>query len=278
MSKIVTLDEAIRDHFNDCVDAVAAKMARSVRPIYASDEDGKPDLVGSCVLVEIESRKYVVSAAHVTDWTETHGVFVSGAAGTQPVQILGSLNSTKKPAEGREKDKYDFAFWEVHPERLEELGDVRFLKESEFSSSASFAPTQRHVALGYPLSKNKDQIDHWNRKLKAVFSKYSGKVTSNPALCDELGVSGDDHLFLGYEKLGLDSTGKKVNTFSPRGMSGGALVDLGIPRGSDVLSGVAKCDGELAGVIVEKNAKHKALVCTRIDTIARVIRGHANAL
>jgi hypothetical protein len=55
---------------------------------------------------------------------------------------------------------------------------------------------------------------------------YTAHAEEMPGLASELGVTGADHLCLHFERHAFTGDGARVNTFGPRGLSGGALLDL----------------------------------------------------
>jgi hypothetical protein len=56
---------------------------------------------------------------------------------------------------------------------------------------------------------------------------YTAHAEEMPELASRLSVTGSDHIFLSFGKHAFTGDGARVNTFGPRGLSGGALLDLG---------------------------------------------------
>ena len=75
MGAIMTVNEAVRDRMNECVDILAKQYMKSVRPIYGSTEHGKPFHIGSCVLLEADGSHYLITAAHVIDHNDYTTLF-----------------------------------------------------------------------------------------------------------------------------------------------------------------------------------------------------------
>ena len=57
---------------------------------------------------------------------------------------------------------------------------------------------------------------------------YTGHVVEVPALAAKWPRSGEEHLLLNFERHAHTANGERVNAFGPRGLSGGALLDLGV--------------------------------------------------
>lgn len=133
MALIETLDTAILRRAHECTEEIANQYRRAVRPLYGSERGEAPELIGSCILLAREGRKYVATAAHNIDWTETHGLYVGGEVGTQPVQITGAISASRKPQGERDLDPYDCAAWPIDTTTEQALGQVDYIDESRVS-------------------------------------------------------------------------------------------------------------------------------------------------
>jgi hypothetical protein len=272
MSMIQTLGEVVRTRMHECTEAGADQFRNSVRPIFSSQNGLRPELIGSCLLLEVEGARFAVTAAHIIDWTSSHALFVAGMVGTQPVQIIGNLSSTQPPKGGRVRDRFDFAFWQIPTSAEKDLGSVEFMGQRRISHNRISSRGRLYMAMGFPLSKNRGKVDNVRRAIRIVLWKYSADVIELPALATELGVTGNEHFFLKFQKYARDLEGTKVNTINPRGISGGALVDLGSLASISEYGHGRQCKGMLAGMVIEKHEKHRALVAVKIGTICEAIR------
>ncbi len=269
---IETLEESVMRRISECTEESAKDLQRSVRPIYASTDGTKPQPVWSCVLLQVEGRKYVVTAAHVIDWLADAALYVAGLVGQQLVQIVGEVSSTQAPIGGRRKDRWDFAFWPITARAASGLGVVRFLDSNDLSHNRASSKNRVYMAIGYPVSRNKRKIDAPKRKLKLVLRKYSSKALDLPKLAADLQISGNDHFFLQFEKRSQDSEGRRVRTFNPVGMSGGAFVDLGDFTSISRYVPDQNAQGKLAGILSEHHKRHGAIVAVKIQSIVRAIK------
>lgn len=269
---VQTLDEAVSARIHECTEAIAGEFRASVRPIYGSPNGLRPELIGSCLLLAVDGAKFVVTAAHVIDWTSSHALYVGGVVGTKPVQILGKIKSTPEPPGGRCQDRFDCAFWQVPSSAERALGAVEFVDQSRLSDN-KVSPTGRvYMAMGYRLSRNKGKVDNVARTIKTVIWKYSANVAELPELALALGVSGNEHFFLKYDKYSFNSGGLRVSSVNPKGISGGALIDLGNFSSASAYDSRSRCVGMLCGMVIEKNKKHRALVGIKIEYIVNAIR------
>jgi hypothetical protein len=83
----------------------------------------------------------------------------------------------------------------------------------------------------------------------------------------KLGISGDDHLFVKYEKLSKLESGEIVTSFHPQGMSGGALIDLGNIAKLIVRGDPSNSNFRVAGILIEYHKSEERLVFVKTETI-----------
>jgi hypothetical protein len=277
MSVLQTLENAIDARVRQCTEELAAEFRKSVRPIYGTPDGLRPILLGSCLLLLVDGTRYIVTAAHLMDHSPMQSLQVAGSAGTQPVQILGKITSTVVPAGGRKADKLDIALWPIPEPKVAALGSVKFIDATYELANAASSIGRVHMAVGWPISRNKGKVNNQDRTITPTLSKYSALAIDLPALASELGISGLEHIFLEYRKYASNREGKRVSAINPIGMSGGALIDLGDFTSIESLIPQAKCAGRLSGMLIERNVKHQALVAVKAHKIVEAIRMQADA-
>jgi hypothetical protein len=79
-------------------------------------------------------------------------------------------------------------------------------------------------------------------------------------------------LFLRYEKYSYNTMAQRVNSISPVGFSGGALLDLGDFTSPTVLASEPPSTARLSGMLVEYHRHHHALVAVKIGPIVEGTR------
>src|SRR6266403_4205877 len=102
-------------------------------------------------------------------------------------------------------------------------------------------------------------------------SMYTADAEEMPDLAAKLEVSGSDHFFLRFQKPAFTGDGERVNTFGPRGLSGGALLDLGEFTSPEAYTRDPTGSALLCGMLIEYHSDHHALVAVRIDIIVNGI-------
>jgi hypothetical protein len=246
----------------------------SVRPVYRnSDREPLPQHVGSCLLLRVDGARIVATAAHIFDQFEEYTLYVAGPPRAKPVPIIGGAGAaTPKPGGERKADHFDWAFWLPPATAVVAMGDVEFLDVSRMSEGPVISPDRFYTAIGYPVSRNKKAINHATKSISTRISMYTANVEAMPALAAELKVSGDEHLFLSFEERSFTSDGASENTFGPKGLSGGALLDLGEFTSPESYERDPTKSALLAGMVIEYYKEHRALVAVRIGTIVNGIR------
>jgi hypothetical protein len=241
----------------------------SVRPVYRnSDANPRPEHIGSCLMLNIGSVPTVVTAAHILDQTAEQSLYIAGLVGTSPVLIRGGvIMATPRPQGGRKVDRYDTAVWQPPVHAVEALGAVDFLDASRISHKRESSAGRLYTALGYPVSRNKKAINHGTRSISTHVSMYTAEAEEMPELAAKLEVTGSDHLFLRFPKHAFTGDGGRVNTFGPKGLSGGALLDLGELTSPESYARDPTRSALLCGMVIEYHNDHRALVAVRIDII-----------
>lgn len=87
MSLIESLDEAVLNRRHEVSNAVAKQFHSSIRAILVSENGKNPRIIGSCMLLRVDNRNYVVTAAHIADELDINAVYVSGTVGAELVQL-----------------------------------------------------------------------------------------------------------------------------------------------------------------------------------------------
>ena len=250
---------------------------RAVLPVYAAEDRGpNPRLkhAGTGVLLRIDGHPILVTAAHVLDpLRQRVELSVGGLPGTRPVPIEGGIIRMTTPPQGnRLKDHVDSAFWKIPDKAATALGKVWFV--DPFRISHNRAPVERryYMAMGFAQSRNRKSIDNARRGISNLVSRYSGGIIEIPALAAELGVSGEDHMFLNFEKRAQAEDNTTIDAFTPIGLSGGPLLDLGDFISESAYSTETTHRASLSGILIEYHPKHTAMVAVKIGPIVAGIR------
>ncbi len=269
MSIIKSMSELAREKLDWAADSGADQFISAIKPIYGASVNGRPEHIGSGLLLSWKEKRYLVTAAHITDENSESTLYLGAESCLQ--EISSEFACTNKPNNDRSKDHYDFAWTELTSPSLEVCDDLSFIGESMISLESSCPDDNAHLALGYPNSKNKKH-DNVNNSVAPKFMKYISTLQVDNSWAAERSLSGNEHILLKYHsKYARDSDGNKVNTLSPRGAGGGALIDMGALHQVGTYKHNHAPAGKLAGMIIEKSTKHDVLVAVRIGSILEQI-------
>jgi len=191
---------------------------------------------------------------------------VGGALGSGLVPIAGGRIRSTSQLNRRRLDHFDSAFWVPPPSAVDAMGDVIFLDEARLSVAPP-TPGRLYTAIGYPVSRNKNAIGHATKSITTRISMYTATVEAMPNLASKLGISGAEHFFLRFEKRAFTGDGERQNTFGAKGLSGGALLDLGEFTSLDSYDRDPRGSAAVSGMVIEHYKEHRALVGVKIDAI-----------
>ena len=134
-----------------------------------------------------------------------------------------------------------------------------------------------YLAIGYPNSKNKNkEINRTNTSVTPHLFSYSSTIKQNSDLCQKLKISGNEHLFLNYNsKYSKDTNGLKINSISPKGISGRALIDMGNITQIEQYETNVLCNGKLTGLLIENHQEYCVMCAVKISVITQAIQASA---
>ena len=260
--------EKVLKIINDSTDLGGKEFKPSIRAVYVADNNGDLSHLGSCVLLSINQENYLLTAAHIVDKAQKATLYINGTA-NELVCINGLFMITNKPELGRDADHYDFAWLHLSDKLIELCGKDDFITEERLIEGAESSEGIIYLALGYPCSKN--EPNRFKKTISPNYFRYADMVKSDKKLCQKLGISGADHLFLNYNfKHSKNERGFLINAIKPQGLSGGALVDMGTI--ADWNKPGFKAVGKLAGLIIEGHKDHKVVVAVKMNNIVNSIK------
>jgi len=248
---------------------LAKEYMKSVRPIYGSNEHRKPYHIGSCVLIEVGSSKYLVTAAHVIDHNEITTLYVSG--GSDLIQIEAEALITKPSTGNRDDDKLDFAILPLSTDIIEKIGTVAFIKESSILNTTPKSKGKLYLALGFPNSKNK-KVNNPDKKVTQNPFVYSSTLNSDSKIFSKVGATESQHYLLDFcSKHSKDKNNNVVNSIAPKGASGGALFFIEGMNDPESYRPNTECTGKLVGILIENHKKQKVILATKISVVTNAL-------
>ncbi len=236
-------------------------------------EGPSPDFVGSGVLLRIEGKDYIATAAHVIDGL-SEDVAIAVVQGeikgckSQPSRIFAS-----KQADGNYREGLDLALLSV-PGNYRQLIDDEGMSFYDLDANNPPAVTDVCIVSGFPVKKN-----YYDRR-KSKYADTCGvyhiqSYMEDPERVREIGGNPDRHFALEINKRGDFRDGITnqpiPELFDLHGMSGGGVWHM--ERGPG--EGFPACATALAGIIVEdwdtKRDRRGMAKVVKIEQIRNVI-------
>jgi len=165
-----TSEKIISEELRERANAVAQEFLLAVRPIYGASEQSEPFHIGSCVLFKVAEYHFLITAAHVIDWSQNTTLYIGGHKSLVPIN--GECHRTSPVGGNQANDKLDIAFMEIDKETLKEIGSVRFLLPDEIDPNDIGKRGHVYLALGYSNTRNK-KLDRYNKRVKLRPYVYS---------------------------------------------------------------------------------------------------------
>ena len=188
---------------------------------------GEADHFGSGVLLQVESTRFLVTAAHVSDeffcerWKQ---IFFGTLNGEDliPVMTVCYARSKKRADPNREDDPLDLAVFELRPDVAEKLSAfMRFVTLSELELDPDKLKDGRYLVLGYPeFRAEKDEMDQ--TIVAQILPYFTGlyDMERDPAP----NISPADHLVLDVNRRDeAGGAGDRLDLDQAHGISGGGM-------------------------------------------------------
>lgn len=268
MSIIKTYSEILYEKMDNNIEIAKRNFIKSVLPIYGSSVNGNPIHIGTSILIQINANKIFITAAHIIDKLKLTQLYVG--VNFKLVPIEGNFKVSPKVKDSREKDHFDFAYIVLKDDLHSSFKGIPAIDENMISKYDGNTKGHHYVAFGYPNSKNK-KIDFVNNTVQPKIMKYSSVVKKSKPLCDHLGISGNNHLFLDFDsKYSKNSKGQKIPSIEPKGISGGALIDMGNIN-KRILNNDLEYSCELVAMLIENHKNYKLFSAVKINLIINTI-------
>jgi hypothetical protein len=253
-------------HLGRCATEVGKGFFPFVRPCFTPDAAGLLVSMGTCFLLKLHGRRYLLTAAHVADDAVSSGMYV--AAGEKLALVAGDFFATIKKGGARANDHYDFAFLELSDAQCLELNADSFITEDMISHNKANRTGRFYMTFGFP-----DVMQPQNYEYRKFFTQawaYVGTDEPHSQMFGELGVSGKDHFCIRYQERVRFFDGGEGGAPDPVGASGGVLIDLG-KISPDHLHLDAPCRGMVAGLLIEHQRPYQRILAVDIRLVMESI-------
>ena len=237
----------------------ADRLLKSVRPLTTHPR-GRPEAIGSCVLLKIGDTRFLATAAHVLELVESHSLLIHDDTNLTPVRGVPSL--TPAPERGRAFDPLDVGIVRLASDFNLEC-DNSFLTPSDLDASSALPGTDRYLAIGFPL---RQQVVSGGAVQISPFQFLAHKA--DPLVYSQLGREQNAHVIIEYDYQQVRSNQGIRTMGNVQGVSGGGLWWWRNYRDRYVLP-----DLRLVGILTDHRRPQHVMIATRIPWhLAAVVR------
>ena len=222
--------------------------------------------IGSGVLLVLNSKTFLLTVAHITDYLEFGALYLPSHDGF--AQIYGNYSSFKLPANyKRVDDKVDIAYFKLNESISNSIhNSIKPLQRNNLHLNESLVENNIYTFSGFPLSKGKKR---GTQHTSEIFS-YSGTAASQ-ADYENHKYDKNLHIVVRFNrKKSFTPEGVKQMPPYPRGISGGAIYSW--PK--DVMTRKKDYEFHLVGIGHTYKERKNLFVGTRINAYLASIYGN----
>ena len=235
---------------------LAQRIAHSTVPLCERGRGGRVTPAGSGVLLQIDDRRYLLTASHVFEnVVPSQPIFA--IAGGKFVSLASGLRWRTRPKSQAARDPADLAVVQL-PAKYEEWTGAGFIGLSDtdpLGADVELARTTAFLALGYPQSKQPKSV---RSGPYAAFAYHFLTHREPIEAGNSMGAVPDQHIAVGYDRGGFVGAPGVSKMAKPLGMSGGGL--WRVPFATRAAHPQAK----LVGILIEYHAGQKVILASRI--------------
>lgn len=266
---IITVAEASKAVVMRAANSAVAMFSSAVGPVFVRVPRSKPRHCGSCVFVSLRGRTYLITAKHVLDEQRHGSLYIGGPS--KVVELVAEVAYSGANLSPGEVDRHDIAVAALHDELVQRLGVTNPI---DLSTALSWKPAlsgDRYMILGYPHSKNRHALAD-PKRLPQVDWALITRAKATQSCAAKPYVNAKMHLVLDWDsKQTIDADLNRITSPNPRGMSGGAVFDLGNFTDHEVLAGIRAPVPRLVAIPIEHHDREDAIVCLRLTTVIAIL-------
>lgn len=239
------------------------EVRKTVIPILGESRKAEPCAVGSGVLISMQGRNWIVTAAHVLDEVANGNLYLGGSDGLLDLQ--GEFFKTPMPPTGRKDDPFDVGYVCVDAISDYISKDFCFLPEFLIEGAHSTEEGRNYLFTGYPHKSVK--IKKSTRKIKPQLHAFESKGIAL-ARYQAMGFDPNTHVAITFNaKRAKDAATGRIETPKDQSGTSGGGVWIGVYRDGD-----GEIVPRLVGLVIEHRPEEKALAATKIGPLLAKIR------
>ncbi|TGM68661.1 hypothetical protein EHQ94_07055 [Leptospira meyeri] len=260
----------LKSHIRDLVNRANVQIEKSTIPIFKESEKKLPFQYGTGVLLEIENRYFLISAAH-TILDESPKIYLP--FGDEVKHVGGNIVGTKLPASGfRNDDRIDLASLELQDSLIDDL--KKYFTFIKIENTGLFlSPKEKYIYIITGFPHNKTKIIRNESIKSSSFSYFNSNLLNNNEKYIKTKTKFHSHLLMEFDKKQIiNSEDVQIKTPKLDGMSGCGFwcIPNLLPNNLNELPLL------LAGIFIEHHESENVLVGTRIHIILELLRQEYN--
>jgi hypothetical protein len=240
---------------------LAQRLRESVAPLFIIDR-GKPDRIGSCVLIRLDSDFFAFTAAHVVRAAESAHFFVpSEGRGGKLIPL--PPYTAHLSSQGRDND-LDVGVLALKERQLGPFQRRVFPAGTQIDKNDrpdDQSLESLYLVLGYSASRTQVKVSRTERQIH----QQSFRCSTHPVLAAEYAqerMSPADHIRLDFDYKEIKVEGSRVSPPKLQGVSGGGIFHISRkPR-----------DGPLVAIATQNRRTSRLIVGTRIKHFLAMVR------
>ena len=238
---------------------ITTPNTESICPIFYKDiQSGTMEQIGSSVVIDINNIKFLLTAAHITDFLKHGFLFIPVVKGF--AQLHGNYSSFNLPTGfDRDDDKVDIAYFKLNKELSNSLHPtIKSIGRSSLNLTESLVKDDLYTFAGFPLSKAKKKAEKY---ISEIYN-FTGPAASSIEY-EKYGYDDQFHILVRFNrKNSCTIDGVKQIPPHPKGISGGAVFSW--PK--DVKTRKKEPVFNLVGIGHTYKERQNILVATRINS------------
>jgi hypothetical protein len=259
------------DNFNSLSAAFSSKdglaagsvLSRSVLTLCVYDLRGRPVRVGSCILLRVDGRLFVVTAGHVVLQTRDVHVYI-GFPGTTLQRVPTLVRHASCVTGEPEVDELDLGLMPLQASKIDGFSSAVFLDvdsvDVDHVPDMQRQPAADYLVYGYSAARSQVKVDHRAR----VLHQTSFQLATSAAQMDKYSeekIDPRNHLLLDHDRKDVLVGGQIRTMVQMNGVSGGAVIYYSP-------AGVAA----VVGVVIEHRKSRRLIVATRMGPVLAIAR------
>lgn len=184
----------ILKQFHERMDDEINKVKKFHYPIYGSNGKSYPQpvLIGTCLILEIDQRFFLVSASHVINESEITTIYIGGS------KELFELTGYAVKTIGNDSDLVDIVIIEVSKDNLCLWSIENYVGIDSIYKNKVCNDKEIYTFIGYPSTKSKIDRTQYNHVQSELHQYYNS--TCKDEVFQEVGVNRTSHILIGFEQ------------------------------------------------------------------------------